>query len=428
MPVNRGTGYERVPNNGEGLVEEGGWERVDRLSRGTAGNLGVMIFLVVLVALTLIVLPQSLPALIGILLLGVIVLACAVFAVFLKRKPAGYETRSNAEAYDGCAGHVPVRVPAEKATAEGIEGRMPERSRNGMPRKNSGNGRGPGAPSCDSRGQLSRRATVSFAGPGPASSTHPSIAADARRGGGLQLLAVTTLGDGHAAERLPREDAYATYFDGAGTWVLAVADGLSRSPESRFAADALANLAVRQASNPEISWNDAIRRISESAYHEVRGLMDREFSSPWVLGVKGSPTLSEPKSTLSVVRVSLRAGQSAQLEVAAVGNSPVLLLGQGERLEELLELGENPDGSTSALPSSAPKWQTAIAAFGPGDILVLCTDGFERTYVEYRSELLELFNRDVPPAEKLPELIGLMSRDTQGMHDDRTVLVLRFGG
>lgn len=199
------------------------------------------------------------------------------------------------------------------------------------------------------------------------------------------------------------------------------------STESRYAADALVNLSVEIAAKPSLSWARVFKEISRQAARALDDLRTDETSSKLVLGQKIIPQSSGPKSTLSVVKVTTSSSQ-AHLDIAAVGNSPVLRLRRGSNPVELVDLGENPDGTTSALPRSRADWVTGHATLELGDILILCTDGFERTYVDYEDELLSLLNRDESPAEKLPTLVNLMMRYTQGVADDRTVVALRFSG
>lgn len=265
------------------------------------------------------------------------------------------------------------------------------------------------------------------AGAGAVSSAHPALSADARSGGGFQLLAVTIMGEGHAIDRTPREDAYAAVFDGDGCWVIAVADGLSGASDSRLAANALVNQAVTVI-GARTDWEHVPSLINDGVDHAIEASRRDSAQRNRALGHKVEVGSLGPKATLTVARVIADPAGVVRVDLAGVGNSPVLRVARSTAPEELLPLHERPDGRTPALPATTPDWKLGGATLAPHDCLVLCTDGFERLYVENEDELLALVTGGRPPWSTLPELVSVFVRPTQGDSDDRTALFLSQTG
>ena len=131
-------------------------------------------------------------------------------------------------------------------------------------------------------------------------------------------------------------------------------------------------------------------------------------------------------TTLVVAAVAL----DGRGRVARVGDSTALVLGAGEWRELFSEA--DPDGGsmstlTGALPAARPEVELADLLIGPGEALVLVTDGIGDPLRDGPGTVAPALGAALASAPTPLGLAWVVDFSRQGCHDDRTVLALWKG-
>jgi serine/threonine protein phosphatase PrpC len=231
------------------------------------------------------------------------------------------------------------------------------------------------------------------------------------------VRAATVAGVRHRLAGRECEDAFAW---AAGSWgaVLAVADGVSATVDAGPAA----MVAVDEACAAGAALLDAPegKGAAVAAGHAV-GAANRAVAEGRDAGRLGATTL--------VVAVVAPDGSWA---LARVGDSSAFVLGEGGWSEAF----GSPDGdddapvttATAALPAATPVVETASGVLGPGDALILVTDGVAGPLRDGPETVAPTLAAGLGRPPTPLTLAALTDFSRQGCHDDRTVLGVWLAG
>ncbi|UBU13535.1 protein phosphatase 2C domain-containing protein [Nonomuraea gerenzanensis] len=256
---------------------------------------------------------------------------------------------------------------------------------------------------------------------GGADSRAPGVALDGGMLAQTTVRAVSLRGRRHCYRGEPLQDAYAVRLSADGRWVIAaVADGLGSTLHAEHAAAVAVRAATNLSLTPGLGWHAAFASIAGEVMRATAGLGGRRT------GRHGTGAADPPATTLTigVVPADGRRGVAA---CAAIGDSPALRLHDGRWTEIFPPVGQRPGNVTSALPDDLGELRERQIDWGPGDVLVLCSDGFGTAMGGGASVLAQ---RLVSSWRTPPELRSFL-RDVHFQlstyDDDRTVLALWAG-
>ncbi|MDA8062813.1 MAG: protein phosphatase 2C domain-containing protein [Actinomycetota bacterium] len=282
----------------------------------------------------------------------------------------------------------------------------------------------------------------------------------------------------HRLAGVPADDAYG-WAVGSGGLVLVVADGVGSvagSGEAAQTAVRVASVAGAEALGCSATGSGGSERATGSGASEhstgsgaserSMGGLDADSEPPAFEPSGSEPPASEPSGSepppsgldaaeldradldaavrRAVVAVgeALRDGPGATTlvvaavaldgrgRVARVGDSTALVLGAGEWRELFSEA--DPDGGsmstlTGALPAARPEVELADLLIGPGEALVLVTDGIGDPLRDGPGTVAPALGAALASAPTPLGLAWVVDFSRQGCHDDRTVLALWKG-
>jgi serine/threonine protein phosphatase PrpC len=216
--------------------------------------------------------------------------------------------------------------------------------------------------------------------------------------GWCSLRAATAAGVKHRLSAAAGEDSYA-WAVGDGVLAAAVADGVGSVAGAARAAERAAAAAAGAA------VASGTRDGVEAANREAEG--------------GGATTV--------VVAVVDRRGR---VSAARVGDSTAFVAGPGGRWRELFEPPdpERPDGATAALPAADPHLEQVDDQLGPGEVLVLASDGLADPWRDGPTTVAPSFAGSVVSHPSPLELAGLVDFSRHGCHDDRTAVCVWLPG
>jgi len=216
--------------------------------------------------------------------------------------------------------------------------------------------------------------------------------------GWCSLRAATAAGVKHRLSAVAGEDSYA-WAIGDGVLAVAVADGIGTVAGAAGAAERAAAAAAGAA------VASGARDGVEAANRAAAG---------------GGAT------TVVVAVVDPRGRVSA----ARVGDSTALVAGPGGRWRELFEPPdpERPDAVTAALPATDPRLEEADDHLGPGEVLVLASDGLADPWRDGPTTVAPSLAGAVVSRPSPLELAGLVDFSRHGCHDDRTAVCVWLPG
>ncbi|MEO3793081.1 protein phosphatase 2C domain-containing protein [Nonomuraea sp. B10E15] len=255
---------------------------------------------------------------------------------------------------------------------------------------------------------------------GGADSRAPGVALDGGMLAQTTIRAVSIRGRRHRYRGEPLQDAYAVRLSADGRWVIAaVADGLGSTPHAEHAAAVAVRAATNLALTPEPGWHAAFATIAREVVRATA-----RFAGP-VSQPAGRGT-DPPATTLTIAVVPADGGRGIAA-CAAIGDSPALWLHDGTWTELFPPDGRRPDNVTSALPDDLGELRERQIDWQPGDVLVLCSDGFGTAMGGGGSVLAQ----QLVTSWSSPPALRSFYRDV-GFHlstydDDRTVLALWAG-
>ncbi|MCF6471900.1 protein phosphatase 2C domain-containing protein [Nonomuraea sp. MG754425] len=248
---------------------------------------------------------------------------------------------------------------------------------------------------------------------GGADSRAPGVALDGGMLAQTTVRAVSIRGRRHRYRGEPLQDAYAVRLSADGRWVIAaVADGLGSTSHAEHAAAVAVRAATNLSLTPDLGWHAAFAAVAGEVMRATARFGGRTPNPP-------ATTL-----TIGVVPADGRRGIAA---CAAIGDSPALWLHDGRWTEIFPPDGQRPDNVTSALPEDLGELRERQIDWGPGDVLVLCSDGFGTAMGGGGSTLAQ---RLVTSWSSPPALRGFLHDvdfHLSTYDDDRTVLAVWAG-
>ncbi|SDM12006.1 protein phosphatase 2C domain-containing protein [Nonomuraea jiangxiensis] len=256
---------------------------------------------------------------------------------------------------------------------------------------------------------------------GGADSRAPGVALDGGMLAQTTVRAVSLRGRRHRYRGEPLQDAYAVRLSADGRWVIAaVADGLGSTLHAEHAAAVAVRAATRLSLTPDRGWHAAFATVAWEVMRATAGLGGQTYGRPG----SGAPDPPATTLTIGVVPADGRRGIAA---CAAIGDSPALWLHDGAWTEIFPPEGPRPGNVTSALPEDLGELRERQIDWGPGDVLVLCSDGFGTALGGGGSALAQrlVTSWSSPPA--LRSFLCDVDFQLSTYDDDRTVLALWAG-
>ncbi|MGR6913383.1 protein phosphatase 2C domain-containing protein [[Actinomadura] parvosata] len=251
---------------------------------------------------------------------------------------------------------------------------------------------------------------------GGADSRAPGVALDAGMLAQTTVRAASLRGRRHRYRGEPLQDAYAVRLSADGRWVIAaVADGLGSTSHAEHAAAVAVRAATNLSLTPDLGWHAAFATVAGEVMRATARLQ------------RGGRRASDPPATTLTIGVVPADGRRGVAACAAIGDSPALWLHDGMWTELFPPEGRRPGNVTSSLPEDLGELRERQIDWGPGDVLVLCSDGFgtamggggsllaQRLVTSWRS----------PPA--LRSFLCDVDFQLSTYDDDRTVLALWAG-
>jgi hypothetical protein len=216
------------------------------------------------------------------------------------------------------------------------------------------------------------------------------------------------------------------------TLIAAVADGVSAAERS----DLGAALAVRHATaavarqldgagqldgdGPELDWRQVFDHAGWALVEE-----HRRSSGDQTAGPEGAAaTLA---TTLVVAAVTALGDGVWRVQAAAVGDSPALLLDDGEFEALVGELGSLDGllgGGVKALPRHSRAVCSDAGTFGPGAVLVVCTDGLALPLGDGNGEVGRMLTREFARPPEIVDFARLLDFSRSTYDDDRTLIAV----
>ncbi|TDC11490.1 hypothetical protein E1267_00705 [Nonomuraea longispora] len=250
---------------------------------------------------------------------------------------------------------------------------------------------------------------------GGADSRAPGVALDGGMLAQTTVRAVSIRGRRHRYRGEPLQDAYAVRLSADGRWVIAaVADGLGSTSHAEHAAAVAVRAATNLALTPDHGWH--------AAFATIAGEVMRATARFHATGAASDP----PATTLTIAVVPADGGRGIAA-CAAIGDSPALWLHGGTWTELFPPDGRRPGNFTSALPDDLGELRERQIDWQPGDVLVLCSDGFGTAMGGGGSLLAQQLATLWCSPPELRSFLHDVDFQLSTYDDDRTVLALWAG-
>jgi hypothetical protein len=259
----------------------------------------------------------------------------------------------------------------------------------------------------------------------PARAGQPGIAVDALRLGDLEVRAASVIGPLHRCQdpAVPRQDAYLLARDGRGEHlVVAVADGLSDSPQSDLGARIAVSTAAREltaaldrmhgpaAIDPRALFTTVAREITGTGRN--RGVSERDLCCLLVV---------------AVVPTAAAADGSRRVWTAQIGDVSVWTHGPAWRQQAgYAKSGLDRNAVDSVLPFHPGKAVSSTVDVPPGHGVAVVTDGVGDLLTEVADAESFFAGRWAAPPHPASFLADLCV-DAPGQGDDRTAVVVWCG-
>jgi serine/threonine protein phosphatase PrpC len=262
---------------------------------------------------------------------------------------------------------------------------------------------------------------------GDAEPYRPDTLADGGTALGLTVRAASVRGLAKRYAGGPRQDDVCLRLhDPSRTLIAAVADGVSEAPRShlgaalavRYATAALA----RQLDAGEVDsldWTAVFDQAAWSLVEEQR----RSGASPDAGVDEAARSLA---TTLLVAAIVAGEGE-ARVQVAAVGDSPCLLLRRRE-YDAIVGAPDSRDGliggGVQSLPLGARAVETGSCTLEPGSVLLLCTDGLALPLGDGRGEVGRVLARELASPPDVVDFARLLDFSRSTYDDDRSLVAV----
>jgi serine/threonine protein phosphatase PrpC len=244
---------------------------------------------------------------------------------------------------------------------------------------------------------------------------------------GLAIRGASLRGDRHRYEATVRQDSMGMWRIGTqetAAVLVCVTDGVSSEPLShRGAAEACRLLRDAVALDvPDLLKAQAKRRLIPVWENIAQDISDRLTAVAGYLAV-APRALS---TTLAAALVELNPEDPAQRRyvILSVGDATAFLLGDGEFSPLLADPHDAAITSTAtyALPTSIGEVGVAAGVMGPGDVLMVCTDGMSNPMrnEDVRAQLAEWWGTGRVPS--MAEFGWQLSYRVKSYDDDRTAV------
>lgn len=256
---------------------------------------------------------------------------------------------------------------------------------------------------------------------GGADSRAPGVALDGGMLAHTTVRAVSIRGRRHRYRGEPLQDAYAVRLSADGRWVIAaVADGLGSTLHAEHAAAVAVRAATNLSLTPDRGWHAAFATVAGEVMRATARLGGQPIG-------KHSAGASDPPATTLTIGVIPADGRRGIAACAAIGDSPALWLHDGTWTEIFPPEGQRPGNVTSALPDDLGELRERQIDWGPGDVLVLCSDGFGTAMGGGGSVLAQQLVTSWSSPPTLRSFLRDVDFHLSTYDDDRTVLALWAG-
>lgn len=216
------------------------------------------------------------------------------------------------------------------------------------------------------------------------------------------------------------------------TLIMAAADGVSAAERS----DLGAALAVRHAcaavarqldargqlddDGPELDWRQVFDHAAWALVEEHR----RHSADSTASSDQAAASLA---TTLVVAAVTALGDGAWRAQTAAVGDSLALMLDDGE-FEILVGEGASPEGllggGVPALPRHSRSVGTEQRTFGPGTVLLVCTDGLALPLGDGNGAVGRMLTRELARPPEIVDFARLLDFSRSTYDDDRTLIAV----
>jgi len=245
----------------------------------------------------------------------------------------------------------------------------------------------------------------------------------------ITLRGVTQRGHLHRYNGSPRQDDFSVHHTAEGRVIVTVADGVSQAKSSHIGASKATQYAAKwlHSSVPENIWDiDWLKLFQNTAW-----ALNETAQS--VLGLSApDPVATEVELATTLVCAVIEPAGPGRLRacVAGVGDSSAWILSAG-RFSELLS-GKNTgaDGIRTSevvgLPRVPPEIESVEVEIGPGEVLLIGTDGIGDPLGAGEGAVGDLLRgalqRQSPPT--LIEFAHMVDFSRQSFDDDRTLVAV----
>jgi serine/threonine protein phosphatase PrpC len=276
----------------------------------------------------------------------------------------------------------------------------------------------------------------------------PDTIADGGSAFGLEVRAASVRGLLKRYAGQPRQDDLCLRLhEPTRTLIAAVADGVSAASRS----DLGAALAVRQAAaaairqleagTEELDWAEVFDQAAWALVEEHR----RHAGEPEAAVEAAAGSLA---TTLLVAAVrvadedepggaaAIRAededgpGGAARVQLAAVGDSPALVLKEGA-FDAIVGDPQDEDGllgaGVASLPRAQGRPQTSSRSLEPGDVLLLCTDGLALPLAGGENDVGRVLARELSRPPDVIDFARMLDFSRSTYDDDRTLVAVWAG-
>ncbi len=269
---------------------------------------------------------------------------------------------------------------------------------------------------------------------GTTSPYRPDTIVDGGTAFGLTLRAASVRGRTKRFEGEAREDDFCLLTDSInGVVVVAVADGLGAATRSSLGSALAVRHAVAAVEDQlaagnalSIDWSTVFNRAASALVVEHRGQRNGEEGRQRPDYDETRAVSKDLGTTLTVVIVRRESSGVTSISAAAIGDSPVFRLANGEY--ELLVGRRVTDEafSTSAVVALPylPVPETVECQLEQDEILLICTDGFSEPLSEGNSDVGRFFARELADPPPIASWAYLVDFEKATYDDDRTLVAI----